>query len=175
MTSKLGYRVLVIVVLGTCALAQDHGQPRTVASISDMSAENAQSATSQHQGFESGEKSLAANNQPSLYYWKPMPVGDSAQLLTLFCRACTIVEGIEQDVPAIAALRDTLGDRTTENDRVTYVWLLTYTRPRVRQRILSAIPFFYWCLGNGSGSVSAHNIPPFMDLSAPENPMMAGI
>ena len=44
MTSKLGYRVLVIVVLGTYVLAQDHGQPRALASISDMPADNAPSA-----------------------------------------------------------------------------------------------------------------------------------
>jgi hypothetical protein len=175
MTSKLGYRVLVIAVLGTCALAQDHRQPTAVASISNVSADNSPRLTSLRQSFEPGERRLVADNQPSHYYWKSASVGDSAQLLTLFCRACTIVEGIEQDTPLISVLRDTLGDQTTENDRVTYVWLLTYTRPRVRQRILSAIPFFYWRLGNGSGPVSAHNIPPFMDLSAPENPMMAGI
>jgi hypothetical protein len=115
------------------------------------------------------------DNQPSPYFWKSAAVGASAQLLTLFCRACTIVERIEQDTPVISVLRDTLGDQTTENDRVTYVWLLTYTRPRVRQRILSAIPFFYWRLGKGSESLSAHDIAPFMDLSAPENPMMARI
>jgi hypothetical protein len=175
MTCKLGYRVLLIVVLGTCVLAQDHGQPRAVASINDMLADNAPSAASLRQGYESGERRPVADDQPSPYYWKSTSVGDSAQLLTLSCRACAIVERIEQDVPVISVLRDTLGDQTAENDRVTYVWLLTYTRPRVRQRILSAIPFFYWRLGKGSESLSAHDIAPFMDLSAPENPMMAGI
>jgi hypothetical protein len=175
MTSKLGYRLLVIVVLGTCVLAQDYGQPRAVASISDMQADNAPSAASLRQGFESGDGSPVAINQSSPYYWKTTSVSDSAQLLTLFCRACTIVEGIEQDIPVISVLRDTLGDQTTENDRVTYVWLLTYARPRVRQRILSAIPFFYWRFGKESGSVSAHDIAPFMNLSTPENPMMARV
>jgi hypothetical protein len=115
------------------------------------------------------------SSQSSLYYWNSIPVGDSAQLLTLFCRACNVYNSAERDVPLVSVLRDTLGDHTAENDRVTYVWLLTYAHPRVRQRILSAVPFFYWRVGKGSGSVSEHDMAPLMDLSAPERPMMAQI
>jgi hypothetical protein len=39
-------------------------------------------------------------------------------------------------------LRDTLGDQSNENDRVTYIWLLTSAHRRLGQRVLSAIPFF---------------------------------
>jgi hypothetical protein len=147
MTGKLGYRVLVIVVLGTCALAQDRGQPRAVASISDMPADNVPGTTSLRRGFESRDTSPVAAKQPSPYSWKTTPLGESAQLLTLFCRTCNVLGGIAQDVPLVSVVRDTLGDQTSENDCVTYVWLLTYARPRVRQRILSAIPFFYWRAG----------------------------
>jgi hypothetical protein len=175
MTSKLGYRALVIAVLGACALAQDQGQPRTVAGVTGMPADNVPSTTSRRQKLESRDRSPVATNPSSPYYWKTAPVGESAQLLTLFCGTCDVLEGIEQDVPLVSVVRDTLGDQTSENDRVTYVWLLTYARPRVRQRILSAIPFFYWRLGKGSESLSAHEIAPFMDLSAPENPMMARV
>jgi hypothetical protein len=164
--------VLALALLGACALGQNQGQSRTVASVSDVPADNAPSRTSLRQGFESGDRSPVATNQSSPYYWKTTSVSDSAQLLTLFCRACTIVEGIEQDVPVISVLRDTLGDQITENDRVTYVWLLTYAHPRMEQRILSAIPFFYWRISKVSNSVSKHDTEPFMDLSAPENPMM---
>jgi hypothetical protein len=122
-----------------------------------------------------GDKEQAPSSQASAYYWNSTPVGDSAQLLTLFCRACSVFKGAEQDVPLVSVLRDTLGDQTTDNDRVTYVWLLTYAHPRLRQRILSAIPFFFWRIGKGSGSVSKHNTVPFMDLSAPENPTTAQI
>jgi hypothetical protein len=113
------------------------------------------------------------SSESSLYYWNSIPVGDSAQLLTLFCTACNVFQGTERDVPLVSLLRDTLGDEANENDRVTYIWLLTYAHPRLEQRILSAIPFFYWLGGRGSGAVSAHDTKPLMDLSAPEYPMTA--
>ncbi len=79
------------------------------------------------------------------------------------------------DVPLVSVLRDTLGDQSNENDRVTYIWLLTYAHPRLEQRLLSAVPFFYWRIGRGSGPVSAHDTKPLMELTAPERPMMAQI
>ena len=94
-------------------------------------------------------------------------------LLTLFCRAWGVFKVTEEDVPVVSLLRDTLGDQNGENDRVTYVWRLTYANPRMGQRVLSAIPFFYWRIGRGSGSISSHDAAPLMDLSAPQHPMMA--
>lgn len=114
-------------------------------------------------------------SQPPLYYWNSTPVGGNAQLLTLFCRACNVFQGAERDVPLVAVLRDTLGDEGDENDRVTYIWLLSYAHPRLGQRILSAIPFFYWRVGQGSGSVGPHDTKPLMDLSAPQHPMVAQV
>jgi hypothetical protein len=172
MTNRVVNTVLALTLLGACALGQDKGRSRTVASVSDVQADNAPSTTSLRLGFESRDRSPVAINQSSPYYWKTTPVGDSAQLLTLFCRACGVVKDTEEDVPLVSVLRDTLGDQTNENDRVTYVWLLTYAHPRMGQRILSAIPFFYWRISKGSKSVSKHDTVPFMDLSAPENPMM---
>jgi hypothetical protein len=117
---------------------------------------------------------LRENSQPR-YYWNATPVGGNAQLLTLFCRACNVFQGEERDVPLVAVLRDTLGDEGDENDRVTYIWLLSYAHPGLGQRILSAIPFFYWRVGKGSGSVSPRDTKPLMDLSAPQHPMMAQV
>jgi hypothetical protein len=84
-----------------------------------------------------GQDPLAAH-----YYWRASPANDSAQLLTLFCRACEDATGSGRDIPLVAVLRDTLGDSDSVNDRVTYVWLLTYSRPSWEKRMLSAIPFF---------------------------------
>jgi hypothetical protein len=175
MTNRVVNIVLTLALLGACALGQDEGQSRTVASVRDVPADNAPSTTSLRQGFESGDRSPVAINQSSSYYWKTTPVGDSAQLLTLFCRTCGVFKDTEEDVPLVSVLRDTLGDQSGENDRVTYVWLLTYAHPRMGQRILSAIPFFYWRISKGSKSVSKHDTEPFMDLSTPENPMMARV
>lgn len=175
MLNRIVNTVLALALFGVCALGQDQGQSRTVASISDVPADNAPSTTSLRPRFESRDGSPVAIDQPSLYYWKTTPVGDSAQLLTLFCRACGVSKGTEEDVPLISVLRDTLGDKSDENDRVTYLWLLTYAHPRMGQRILSAVPFFYWRIAKGSNSVTKHDTQPFMDLSAPENPMMARV
>jgi hypothetical protein len=51
MRNELTNSVFVIAFIGACALAQDQGQPRAVASISDISAENAPSASSLRQGI----------------------------------------------------------------------------------------------------------------------------
>jgi hypothetical protein len=72
----------------------------------------------------------------------------------------------------VSVQRDTLGDKDAENDRVTYIWLLTYARPRLVQRILSAIPFFYWHVSEGGRSDKAHDPAPSMELSAPQHPMI---
>jgi hypothetical protein len=108
MTHRAVNTVLALAMLGACALGQNQGQSRTVTSVSDVPADNAPIRTSLRQGFESGDRSPVAINQSSPYYWKTTSVSDSAQLLTLFCRACTIVERIEQDTPVISVLRDTL-------------------------------------------------------------------
>ena len=173
MINRVVHAVLALAFFGACALGQDQGQSRALASVSDVPADNAPSTTSLRSRFESGHRSLVAINQSSLYYWKTTPVGDNAQLLTLLCRACGDSKDTEEDVPLVSVLRDTLGDQSGENGRVTYVWLLTCAHPRMGQRMLSAIPFFYWRISKGSKSVSKHDTVPFMDLSAPENPMMA--
>ena len=120
-----------------------------------------------------GTSTQRDNRQPSTYYWNSESVDGTAQLLTLFCNSCGFSHDRGRDVPLVAVLRDTLGDDDADNDRVTYIWLLTYSRPRLGQRVLSAIPFFYWRVGSGSGSVTRHDTVPLMDLSAPQHPMMA--
>ena len=67
----------------------------------------------------------------------------------------------------VTVLRDTLGDANPENDRLRYVWPLTYTRPTMRQRVLGAIPFLYAKVGNKK-HVSDKAPPPVMDLAAPD-------
>lgn len=116
------------------------------------------------------EKPGLEEHAESHYYWKTNSVGGTAQLLTLFCRACgTRLES--QDVPLLAVLRDTLGDNDPRNDRVTDVWLLTYSRPGIGKRLLAAVPFFYWRVGSGSDKPSS-DPKPLMDLNAPQHPML---
>jgi hypothetical protein len=118
---------------------------------------------------------LPKDGQPSSHYWKSEPVEGTAQLLTLFCRSCGFFHDDGRDVPLVTVLRDTLGDKDTENDRVTFIWLFTDAHPRLVQRILSAIPFFYWEVGGGARSDKAPDRAPMVDLSAPQHPMMAQV
>jgi hypothetical protein len=60
-------------------------------------------------------------------------------------------------------LRDTLGDDSVENDRLRYVWMLTYTQPSLAKRLAAATPFFYHRVGN---KTSASGPPtPIMNLT----------
>ena len=116
---------------------------------------------------------LGEMSQP-VYYWEATPAG-TAQLLTLFCRSCERINGSDKNVPLLSVLRDTLGDDDQRNDRVSYVWLLTYAKPSIHQRMLSAVPFFYWQVGKGSQSVGAHDTAPLFDLTAPVHPVFSQI
>ncbi len=109
------------------------------------------------------------------YEWRVTPAGKSAELLTLFCRSCEALKSSDNGVPLVAVLRDTLGDSDRENDRVSYIWLLTYARPNLGQRLLSAVPFFYWRVTDGSRSVSRHDTAPLLDLTAPQHPVASEI
>jgi len=129
--------------------------------------------TDKHAPYIVADEKQLASGPSSTYYWVSDSVGDSAQLLTLLCHACNSFDSIEPDVPLVSVLRDTLGDQTNENDRITYVWLLSSTPSRLHQRILSAIPFFYWRVGSGSQSVTNHNLKPLIDVSAPEPSLIA--
>src|ERR1044072_3642710 len=70
-------------------------------------------------------------------------------------------------VPLVSILRDPLGDDTPENNRLRYVWPLTYTRPTTKQRLAAAIPFFYTRVGNKEKLTKIP--PPALDLASPES------
>jgi hypothetical protein len=93
-------------------------------------------------------------------------VEGGAELITIRAR----LDGYEGSddgkwVPLVTVLRDTLGDLSPENDRLRYVWPLTYTRPTLGQRVSGAIPFLYSRVGNKK-HVSDKAPPPVLDLAA---------
>lgn len=99
-------------------------------------------------------------------------VPGGAELITVHAR----LEGLnsteastENDnfIPLVSILRDTLGDNNPENNRLRYVWPLTYTRPNTKQRLAAAIPFFYARVGNKQNLTKTP--PPALDLAAPES------
>ena len=121
------------------------------------------------------QRVVLRESSPAAYYWKAKPVAENAQLLTLFCGSCGPASEIQRNLPLLAVLRDTLGDENDGNGRVTYVWLLSYSRPTIGQRLLSAIPFFYWHMGQGSSHVGKGVMKPFFNLSAPRHPVLTQV
>src|SRR5687767_1127815 len=80
-------------------------------------------------------------------------VPGGAELITVQAKLI----GLESDkndkwIPLVSILRDTLGDDNPENNRLRYVWPLTYTRPTLKQKLAAAIPFFYTRVGNKEGT-----------------------
>jgi len=95
-------------------------------------------------------------------------IAGGAELITVHAKLAGL-ESTDNDnwVPLVSILRDTLGDNNPENNRLRYVWPLTYTRPTTKQRLAAAIPFFYGRVGNKEELTKTP--PPALDLAAPES------
>jgi hypothetical protein len=95
-------------------------------------------------------------------------VPGGAELITVHAKLAGLESTASDNwVPLVSILRDTLGDNDSENNRLRYVWPLTYTRPTIKQRLAAAIPFFYTRVGNKENL--SKTPPPAIDLAAPEN------
>ena len=99
-------------------------------------------------------------------------VAGGAELITVHAKLVGLQfteESTENDkwIPLVSILRDTLADNNPENNRLRYVWPLTYTRPTIKQRLAAAIPFFYTRVGNKDKLTSTP--PPAVDLASPES------
>lgn len=95
-------------------------------------------------------------------------VPGGAELITVQAKLAGL-ESANNDkwIPLVSILRDTLGDDTVENNRLRYVWPLTYTRPSLKQRLAAAVPFFYARVGNKNKTTRTP--PPALDLASPES------
>jgi hypothetical protein len=120
-------------------------------------------------GAENGVASLHENSR---YSWETTRIGNTAELVSLLCHGCGDYPDRE-NVPLLSVLRDTLGDDNPENNRLIYIWLLTYSPPSVGQRLLSGIPFFYWRIGGGGSQSRSTQISPLLDLTSLRHPMIS--
>jgi hypothetical protein len=77
-----------------------------------------------------------------------LSVAGGSELLTIFGRVDGLRDSRSPEIPLVTVLRDTLGDDNPENDRLRYVWMLTYTQPSMAKRVAAAIPFLYRSVGN---------------------------
>ncbi len=105
----------------------------------------------------------------SMFRLERVPIKGGAELLTIHARLDGLDASEEQKwVPLVTILRDTLGDLNSENDRLRYLWPLTYTRPTVAQQLSAAVPFLYTRVGN-KNDVSATPPPSVVDLASPDH------
>jgi hypothetical protein len=105
----------------------------------------------------------------NLFRLETLPVGRDAQLLTVFGRLNGLKSSsTDSEVPLVSILRDTLGDDNPENDRLRFVWMLTYTRPSLKQRVASGVPFLYARVGDKKKASTKGMPPPVLDLADPE-------
>jgi hypothetical protein len=103
-----------------------------------------------------------------MFRLEKIPVEGGAELITVLARFDGLQPRSENSwVPLVSVLRDTLGDLNPENDRLRYVWSLSYTRPSTGQRLAGAIPFLYTRISNKERT-SSKAPPPIMDLAAPD-------
>ena len=98
-------------------------------------------------GVDSPVPATASPTTPTFRVEK-LSVAHGAELLTIFGRLDGLRDSSSPEVPLVTVLRDTLGDNNPENDRLRYVWMLTYTQPSMAKRIAAAIPFLYRSVGN---------------------------
>lgn len=116
--------------------------------------------------FAQGEASPTATSSAEIFRLERVPVSGGAELLTIHAKLDGVDSPEERKwVPMVTVLRDTLGDESRENDRLRYVWPLTYTRPTLWQRASGAVPFLYGRVGNKKQS-SDKAPPPVLDLAA---------
>lgn len=94
-----------------------------------------------------------------------VPVAGGAEIVTVLARrkAEGNVQGPTTDLPVISVLRDTLGDERPENDRLRYVWLHSYTRPSLAQKLSAVVPFLYSRTTN-KDNVGSEPPPAVIDL-----------
>lgn len=112
--------------------------------------------------------SLPSNATPDIFRIEKLPVDGGAELISIHAKLNGLqTSENEKWVPLVSVLRDTLGDFNLENDRLRYLWPLTYTRPTIKQRISGSVPFLYTRVGNNKDA-TAKVPPPVMDLAAPE-------
>ncbi|HEX5705916.1 MAG TPA: hypothetical protein VFX96_01370 [Pyrinomonadaceae bacterium] len=127
----------------------------------------------------------AAATPKQFFRLETIPVGGGAELLTIFGRldglpredapaganesatgASQKVAGANEEVPLVSILRDTLGDDNPENDRLRYVWMMSYTRPSALQRVASVVPFLYTRVRDKNHASKTEPPPHVIDLSS---------
>ncbi len=127
-----------------------------------VDAKSSTEARSEEPSTETG----ASNPTQTQFRIERLPMMGGAELLTIFGRLDGMrTSGLPTpEVPLVSVVRDTLSDNDPENDRLRYVWMLTYTQPTLMKRIASAVPFLYQHVGNKKQASKGPPVP-ILDLA----------
>lgn len=102
-----------------------------------------------------------------------VPVAGGAEIVTIFANRSNFrsqSDAASSEIPLVSILRDTLGDERPENDRLRYVWMLTYTRPSFWQKAAAFLPFLYIRTTN-KNVTNGQSPPPIADMNGTHNGM----
>ncbi len=105
------------------------------------------------------------------------PVAGGAEILTIFAKTSnsdTTGSGSVSEIPFVSVLRDTLGDESPANDRLRYVWMLTYTKPSVWQKAAAFVPFLYRRTTNKNINTDSPP-PPVADMHSAHNALWSRV
>lgn len=107
----------------------------------------------------------AATDARSDFRVEKVRVAGGAEIVTIFARQESNGSVLErsEEIPVVSILRDTLGDVRPENDRLRYVWMLTYTKASFWQKAAAFVPFLYARTTN-KGNVGKEPPPPVADM-----------
>ena len=105
-----------------------------------------------------------ANGDPRFRVEK-IRVDGGAELITIFARRHN---SRDVEMPLVSILRDTLDDANPENDRLRYVWNLSYTKPTALQKLSAFVPFLYARTTN-KRVIGKSPPPPLIDMSPNDN------
>lgn len=98
-------------------------------------------------------------------------VAGGSEIITIFGRQSlpdALTQGPVTEIPLVSVLRDTLGDEIPENDRLRYVWMHTFTKASLSQKISAFVPFLYTRTTNKASTGTAPP-PPVIDVQSPNN------
>ena len=132
-------------------------------------------------------RAVAPMPSEAFFRWEVEALQDGAELMTLIAKVDHTVpsgEGrklehskaviLDDAVPVLAVLRDSLGDQDPKNDRLLTIWLFTDPRPTTRRRIQSAVPFYYRRSDDVNAPAKAR-LTKLSDLTQPENHVTSSV
>jgi hypothetical protein len=98
-----------------------------------------------------------------------------AELLTVFAEYYPSENaGNQITIPLLSVLRDTLAGSAPSDSRLRQVWVFTYARPTLAQRMAAAFPFLFRRTLRNIGSQNTAP-KPMMDLASPERAPYANL